>query len=854
MKLLAPPLARLPLVAAAILCAAHLPWTSRAATIAPAAPAPVFLEAAWAGPVDLPPTIARHRPVQVNFSALEAAQAAGALLQFNCFTDESFLGVVETVEWQSASSFTLAGRLLDQPFSSFVLVVHSGVAVMNLRPGLEGLLQLRYLGNGVHDVRKIDERQFPPCATASAQAVHVSSPRPAPRPAPGDPQADAGNLIDVMVVYTPAARAAAGGTAAMEALITLAFTESNSAYQQSLVTPRIRLVHKAEVSYVETTFSTDLNRLTDPNDGYLDEVHTWRDTYGADLVSLWLNNSSSCGLAWQMVSLSSAFEANAFSTIHWDCATGNYSFSHEMGHNMGCTHDRENSDGQGLDPYSYGWRFYGTNGVQYRTIMAYQPGTRIPRFSNPNVLYYGTPTGIPAGAANAAYNALTINNSASTVANFRQTVVSTNVPPTITAQPLSQMVSAGASVSFSVTAEGTPPLSYQWRKNGSALSGATLSTYNLNNVQTNDAGIYSVRVSNPYGDATSSNATLVVNVPVPLAQALDNSDLTWTTGGAAPWVGQITNSYDGFDAAQSGAISHSQESWLETTVTGPGTLSFWWKVSSESGYDWLELYLDGVLQSGRISGETAWASKSLVVSSGLHTVRWRYVKDYVSSSGLDRGWVDQVAFTPGALTMSGALENPGLLWYSYGNVNWYAQTSVTHDGVDAAASGLITHLQESVLWTTVVGPGTLSFWWKVDCEADYDWLDVYVNGGYPAASITGWTDWSKVTLPLPAGTNYIEWVYSKDDSYSAGADQGWVDQVQYVAGSRILSNAFVSNPAPAHVLELRGFAGASYTVQVSTNLADWQDWTNVIPSATTVWISDVAAGNFSRRFYRVKSP
>jgi hypothetical protein len=204
--------------------------------------------------------------------------------------------------------------------------------------------------------------------------------------------------------------------------------------------------------------------------------------------------------------------------------------------------------------------------------------------------------------------------------------------------------------------------------------------------------------------------------------------------------------------------------------------------------------------------------------------------------------------------MSGALENPGLLWYSYGNVNWYAQTSVTHDGVDAAASGLITHLQESVLWTTVVGPGTLSFWWKVDCEADYDWLDVYVNGGYPAASITGWTDWSKVTLPLPAGTNYIEWVYSKDDSYSAGADQGWVDQVQYVAGSRILSNAFVSNPAPAHVLELRGFAGASYTVQVSTSLADWQDWTNVIPSATTVWISDVAAGNFSRRFYRVKSP
>lgn len=46
-------------------------------------------------------------------------------------------------------------------------------------------------------------------------------------------------------------------------------------------------------------------------------------------------------------------------------------------------------------------------------------------------------------------------------------------------------------------------------------------------------------------------------------------------------------------AAQSGAIDDSQESWIATEVTGPGTLTFWWKVSSESGYDWLRFYLDG---------------------------------------------------------------------------------------------------------------------------------------------------------------------------------------------------------------------------------------------------------------------
>lgn len=854
MKLPLPPFPLLSLFSIALIAAAHQPLAGLVAASAPGAPAPLFLEAASAGPVDLPPTVARHRPVQVNFAALAQAQVAGAILQFNCFADESFVGRVESIERQSESSFTLSGRLEDTPFSSFVLVANGEVAVMNLRPGPEGLFQLRYLGNGIHDVRKIDERQFPPCGTTSAQAVHNPSRDAGPQAAPGDPQPDAGNLIDVMVVYTSGARAAAGGTAAMEALITLAFTESNSAYQQSLVTPRLRLVYKAEVNYVETTFATDLNRLTNPSDGYLDEVHAWRNAYGADLVSLWLNNSSSCGLAWQMVSLSSSFEANAFSTIHWDCATGYYSFSHEMGHNMGCTHDRANASGAGLDSYSYGWRFYGTNGLQYRTIMAYEPGTRIPRFSNPDVLYYGAATGVPIGTPNEADNALTINNSASTVANFRQTAVNPNVPPTITTHPLSQSVSAGTTVSFSVSADGTPPLSYQWRKDGSALSGATLSTYLLDNVQPPDAGVYSVEVSNPYGAALSSNATLVVNVPVALAEALDDSDLTWTTGGAAPWVGQNTNSYDGVDAAQSGAISHSQESWLETVVTGPGTLSFWWKVSSEAGYDWLELYLDGALQSGRISGETAWSSKSVVIGGGVHTVRWRYVKDYITLGGQDRGWLDQVVFTPGALSMGGAVDNPGLEWYSYGSANWYAQTAVTHDGVDAAASGIITHGQESVLWTTVVGPGALTFWWKVDCEADYDWLDVYVNGGYPAASITGWADWSEVTLQMPEGTNYIEWVYSKDEVYSAGADQGWVDQVLYAAGSRILSNGFVNSPAPAHGLQIGGFAGASYTVQVSTNLYDWSNLTNVIGSAAGVWVWDAAAGNFSRRFYRVKSP
>ena len=87
-------------------------------------------------------------------------------------------------------------------------------------------------------------------------------------------------------------------------------------------------------------------------------------------------------------------------------------------------------------------------------------------------------------------------------------------PPVVTTHPLSQTVNVGANVTFNVTATGTAPLSYQWRKGASPISGATNSSYSLNIVTTNDAGTFSVTVTNAFGSATSSNATLTVNAPV----------------------------------------------------------------------------------------------------------------------------------------------------------------------------------------------------------------------------------------------------------------------------------------------------------------------------------------------------
>jgi hypothetical protein len=132
---------------------------------------------------------------------------------------------------------------------------------------------------------------------------------------------------------------------------------------------------------------------------------------------------------------------------------------------------------------------------------------------------------------------------------------------------------------------------------------------------------------------------------MPLAEALDTTNLVWTTSGNLPWVGQATVMHDGVDAGRSGAITHSQTTSLQTTVNGPGTVSFWWKVSSQSGSDLLRFYIGGSQQVS-ISGEVDWEQRTFSVPSGSQVLEWRYTKNSSTSAGQDRAWVDQVQFAP----------------------------------------------------------------------------------------------------------------------------------------------------------------------------------------------------------------
>jgi hypothetical protein len=145
------------------------------------------------------------------------------------------------------------------------------------------------------------------------------------------------------------------------------------------------------------------------------------------------------------------------------------------------------------------------------------------------------------------------------------------------------------------------------------------------------------------------------NAPISLEEALDTEGaLSWSTIGAPEWFGETSVSLDGVDAAQSGAIGNGAAVTALSIITGPGTLSFWWKVSSETNKDYLKFFVDGVQQT-RISGEVDWQFLSYSFSSGTYTSKWTYSKNDQFAGGQDRGWLDQVRFLsdPGcAVTLS----------------------------------------------------------------------------------------------------------------------------------------------------------------------------------------------------------
>jgi hypothetical protein len=215
--------------------------------------------------------------------------------------------------------------------------------------------------------------------------------------------------------------------------------------------------------------------------------------------------------------------------------------------------------------------------------------------------------------------------------------------PSLLFWPTAQTAVSGETLSLEVLAAGSKPLSYQWLFNSAPLSGATNAALKFASVSTNQAGAYSLIVTNSSGVVTSPPIALTVIATVNLAQALDTPGLTWSASGDRNWYGQLEVSKDGVAAAQSGPIGDSQQSILSTSVPGPGRLTFWWKVFSEDGYDLLDFYVNDA-QLDEITGAIDWQQRTFLIPAGQATLIWVYSKDNATAAGQDAGWVDQVNY------------------------------------------------------------------------------------------------------------------------------------------------------------------------------------------------------------------
>jgi len=241
------------------------------------------------------------------------------------------------------------------------------------------------------------------------------------------------SVVDLLVVYSPASRVRYGQSG-LEAMIQQAVADANSALANSFATTVLRLVAMQEVNHVEdpaVDIGTVVGRMIVATDGFLDEVPVIRDQFGADVVSLVSEDTGASGVAY-IPYFQGSFRPDWSYNVVASGSLLSGAFTHEVGHNLGCNHDRNNisSTGQAPYPYSFGLQQCGIDALGFRDIMSYECGSglgfsqRLNYFSNPWLTYLGRPLGVDYAVdpLNACDNARTIREASVVVAGFRSSL------------------------------------------------------------------------------------------------------------------------------------------------------------------------------------------------------------------------------------------------------------------------------------------------------------------------------------------------------------------------------------------------------------------------------------------------
>lgn len=442
--------------------------------------APLFLPVSdheRIGVIDLPPLDGTQRTqiMRIDRQGFSRWTSGDTALALNLFDDVRYPASALRPEPQitATGSRIWVGELDGVAFSNVVLLVAptGEIELRILTPGVNYTVQP--LGGDLYRVSEIntyvqrvsrngfdDAVRFQPDPVQAAQVQErISSPR-----------ADSGHVIDVMVVYTPKAAAFFGGQSFIQMAIENTVALTNKSYQNSAVNFRMRLVHTAQVNYVEQPFQ-DLNRLADPSDGFMDEIHALRDQYAADLVMLIPGTSAEqrayCGIAFLPTSLPAPDAA--FAVTEALCIS-DITFAHEFGHTMGKAHDRANA-GAAVHAYAYGYQDPadppGADWGDFVTLMAYSDGGECPPVFQPGVCpaiaWWSNPSqtfnGKPIGSAS-ENNVLSLNQTAQLIANYR---VSADGSPTATPSPAASLTTSPFPT---ITAPSTPAAAREWVLNG----------------------------------------------------------------------------------------------------------------------------------------------------------------------------------------------------------------------------------------------------------------------------------------------------------------------------------------------------------------------------------------------------
>lgn len=505
------------------------------------------------------------------------------------------------------------GELEGRPGSSFVLTqwrgavsgfLHDGPDVWEIASGQGGNLQLY----------RVDDDSFAPPGPSRLAL------------APADTQGDggAGDAItataadgivqDLLVLYTTASRQRYG-EAGIQSRILSAVAAANQGYANSGLALTLNLVHMAETGYVETgDMLRALEGLARRNDGLMEEAHALRDQYGADLVALVNEDSNYCGIAYVMTTVSTGFASSAFSVTGSTCLS-NHTLAHEIGHNQGNMHNREDSGYAGAYPYSYGFRRCTTDGSGFRTVMSYScsGAARINHFSNPAVSFGGYPTGIdhdsnPASSADAARS---MANTAATVAAFRAGAVTSAplAPAGLAAQPLD---ARRVALSWHDTADES---AYVVERSGNGVSFTQVASLGANTTSYVDNGLepgltywYRVRALNSIGSSPPSGVVAVTMPDLPPVMPGQVSAAAQGSTASVSWTDNSANE-DYFEIGRE-ALNAKNRRWSGISVVGtaPANASGWQEQPGEGTFRYS-------VRAVNAGGTSAWAGPSAEVTT-----------------------------------------------------------------------------------------------------------------------------------------------------------------------------------------------------------------------------------------------